>query len=90
MRAIFMAMVLAFGAAQAEEGWRVDGDLVMTGDSQAKVLRIAGEPDMKNRIESEEGGTVGNRWYYTVEGTNEKTVIITFRGGRVMDITMER
>lgn len=90
MRAILMAILLAGGAAQAEEGWRVDGSLVMIGDSQAKVLRVAGQPDMKNRIESEKGGTVGNRWYYTVEGYNEKTVIITFRGGRIVDITMER
>lgn len=90
MRAILMALLLAAGAAQAEEGWRVGGQLVLVGDSQAKVLRVAGKPDMRNRIESEEGGTVGNRWYYAVEGYNEKTVIITFRGGRVVDITMER
>lgn len=85
-----MAMLLAAGAAHAEEGWRVDGNLVLTGDSKAKVLRVAGWPDMRSRIESEEGGTVGNRWYYTVEGINEKTVIITFRGGRVVSIEMER
>ncbi len=90
MRGILAAMLLAIGAAQAEEGWRVEGKLVMIGDSQAKVLRVAGQPDMKNRIESEEGGTVGNRWYYVVEGYNEKTVIITFRGGRIVDISMER
>lgn len=90
MRAIFMAMLLTAGAAVAEEGWRVDGKLVMIGDSQAKVLRVAGTPDLRRRIESEEGGTVGNRWYYVVEGYNEKTVIITFRGGRIVDITMER
>lgn len=85
-----MALLLAAGAVQAEEGWRVDGQLVLIGDSMPKVLRVAGQPDMRSRIESEEGGTVGNRWYYTVEGYNEKTVIITFRGGRVADITMER
>lgn len=85
-----MALLLAAGAARAEEGWRVDGELIMTGDSKAKVLRIAGQPDLQSRIESEEGGTVGNRWYYTVEGLNEKTVIVTFRGGRVVSIEMER
>lgn len=90
MRAFFMALLLAAGAAQAEQGWRVDGQLILIGDSQSKVLRLAGKPDMQNRIESERGGTVGNRWYYVVEGYNEKTVIITFRGGRVVDITMER
>lgn len=90
MRAILMALLLAGGAAQAEEGWRVDGRLVMIGDSQAKVLRVAGTPNLRSRIESEEGGTVGNRWYYVIEGYNEKTVIITFRGGRIADITMER
>jgi hypothetical protein len=90
MRAVFMVLLLAVGAAHAAEGWRVDGRLVRIGDSQAEVLNVAGKPDMRNRIESREGGTVGNRWYYVIDGYNSKTVIITFRGGRVVDITMER
>lgn len=85
-----MALLLAAGAANAAEGWRVDGRLVRIGDSKAEVLRVAGQPDMRNRIESREGGTVGNRWYYVVEGYNAKTVIITFRGGRISEIEIDR
>lgn len=90
MRSLILALLLVSAAAQAEEGWRVGGRLVIIGDSPAEVLRVAGQPDMKNRIESEEGGTVGNRWYYVIEGHNAKTVIIEFRGGKVVEIRMER
>lgn len=90
MRSIFMALLLAAGVAHAAEGWRVDGRLIRIGDSQAKVLQVAGKPDMRNRIESREGGTIGNRWYYVIDGYNSKTVIITFRGGRISEIEMDR
>lgn len=73
-----------------DRGWRVQGELILPGDSMAKVVRVAGAPDLRNRIESEHGGTVGNRWYYMFEGYDARTVIITFHGGRVADIRTER
>lgn len=86
-----IAAALFVGAVSvADAGWRVGNKLIREGDTMAKVLRVAGQPDMKNRIESREGGTVGNRWYYVIEGYNAKTVIITFQGGRVVDIRRER
>lgn len=85
-----MALLLVIGASHAAEGWRVDGKLIRVGDSKPEVLRVAGKPDMRNRIESREGGTIGNRWYYVIDGYDSKTVIITFRGGRVSEIEMDR
>lgn len=88
---LFPALLLVpVATAWADRGWRVQGELILPGDSMAKVMRVAGAPDLRNRIESEHGGTVGNRWYYMFEGYDARTVIITFRGGRVADIRTER
>lgn len=86
----FAALLAASGGIHATETWRVGNRIVAEGDSMPKVLRVAGRPDMKSRIESQFGGTVGNRWYYVREGYNAKTVIITFRAGRVVDIRIEK
>lgn len=87
---LLIVLLVWTATAVAAEGWRVDRQLIQTGDSMSKVLRVAGQPDMKNRIESEFGGTVGNRWYYVREGYNAKTVVITFQGGRIVDIEHRR
>jgi len=89
LRAALLTMALV-STAVADEGWRVGNKLVLVGDSMAKVLQVAGQPDIRNRIESEQGGTVGNRWYYVQNGYDAKTIIITFQGGRVVSIETEK
>lgn len=86
----FAILLTASNGAYGTETWRVGNRIVAEGDSMPKVLDVAGRPDMKSRIESRFGGTVGNRWYYVREGYNAKTVIITFRAGRVIEIRMEK
>lgn len=89
LRAFSLCLVLIWTALAADSGWRVDGRLILPGDSPARVLRLAGTPDYRERLESPEGGTLGNRWYYSFEGYNARTVILTFRGSRLVDIRTE-
>jgi len=88
-QAVLLIFVLFCTAAGADSGWRVDGRLILPGDSPARVLRIAGAPDLRERLETPRGGAAGHRWYYSFEGYNARTVILTFQGSRLVDIRTE-
>lgn len=90
MKIMALALLMVPGLVSATESWRVGNRIIVVGDAMPHVLQVAGQPTLKSRIESREGGTVGNRWYYVREGYNAKTVTVTFRGGRVTDIAMEK
>lgn len=76
--------------AHADQGWRVGGELITPGDSKARVLRIAGPPDLREVLYAREGGVVGNRWYYRTDTHGRLTRILTFRAGRLQHIRTER
>ena len=59
---------------------RVGNDLIRKGDTKLEVLEAMGEPKLKERITTPQGGTWGWRYYYRVNG---EQVILHFRRGKV-------
>ena len=85
LAALLLAACLA-GPAHADMV-RIGNEVLKTGDSKMELLRVAGEPDEREELETLYGGRSGERWYYTIE-TNypDKIVTFTIRGGRIVKI----
>lgn len=80
---ILIAALLLAGSALAADTYRVGSRVITVGDSAAKVSQAVGAPALKEPIETKEGGYVGERWQYAIDG---KTVTFEIRGGKVASI----
>ena len=79
-------LVLALGPATAL-GLRVGTQLVKEGDTKLEVKEVLGAPDLRERVESPKGGTIGWRYHYRLRhGATWKEVILHFRRGKVIRI----
>jgi hypothetical protein len=76
-------LLLAFGVA-ASDSVRFGSHVVTVGDSEGKVLQVAGEPDRRVALETKFGGAAGYRLDYE---RGRKTVQIYIEGGRVTAIS---
>jgi hypothetical protein len=66
---------------------RIGNQVLKTGDSKMELLRVAGEPDERDDLETLFGGRSGERWYYTLEHNRPvKVVTFTIRDGRIVKI----
>lgn len=82
---LLLAMGLG-GPAQADMV-RIGNQVLKTGDSKMELLRVAGEPDEREELETVFGGRSGERWYYTLEANYpDKIVTFTIQGGRIVKI----
>lgn len=70
--------------AFASETWRVNSQVVSTGDSEGRLRQIAGKPDRETPIETSRGGLRGYRLEYFQQG---KSVQVEIVDGRVATIT---
>ncbi|MCQ4164611.1 DUF2845 domain-containing protein [Tahibacter harae] len=80
---ILAAGLLMAGTALAADTYRVGSRVITVGDSAAKVSQAVGEPAVKVPIESKQGGYLGERWQYALDG---KTVTFEIRAGKVASI----
>ncbi len=84
---ILAAGLLAAGLASAADTYRSGSRVITVGDSAAKLTQIVGTPTLKEPIETRQGGQVGERWQYAVDG---KTVTFEIRDGKVHSIDERR
>jgi hypothetical protein len=84
---ILAAGLLAAGLVHAADTYRSGSRVVTVGDSAAKLTQVVGTPTVKEPIESKQGGHVGERWQYAVDG---KTVTFEIRDGKVYSIDERR
>lgn len=94
MRALVIAAVLVLFSAQALasascniRSERFGSALVRVGDSERRVIEVAGPPDLERRLETREGGGAGYRADYFA-GRN--TIQIYIQGGVVTRICRVR
>jgi hypothetical protein len=84
---ILAAGLLAAGLVSAADTYRSGTRVITVGDSAAKLTQIVGTPTLKEPIESQEGGHIGERWQYAIDG---KTVTFEIRNGKVSSIDERR
>jgi hypothetical protein len=86
MKRVIFGLLVAVAAtsAMASETWRVNSQVVSTGDSEARVRQVAGKPDRETPIETSRGGLRGYRLEYFQQG---KSVQVEIVDGRVTNIT---
>lgn len=84
---ILAAGLLAAGLAGAADTYRSGSRVITVGDSAAKLTQVVGTPTLKEPIESRQGGRVGERWQYAIDG---KTVTFEIRDGKVTSIDERR
>lgn len=85
MRRLLLALagiMLAF-AVQASDSVRFGSSVVTVGDSESTVLRAAGTPERRVKVETKYGGAAGYRLDYQV---GRRTVQIYIEDGRVAAI----
>jgi hypothetical protein len=70
--------------AVASDTWRVNSQVVGTGDSEGRLRQVAGKPDRETPIETSRGGLKGYRLEYFQQG---KSVQVEIVNGRVTSIT---
>lgn len=70
--------------AIASDTWRVNSQVVSTGDSEGRLRQVAGKPDRETPIETSRGGLKGYRLEYFQQG---KSVQVEIVDGRVTSIT---
>ena len=87
VRGLFVAGLLAAGVAVAADTYRSGSRVITVGDSAAKLGQIIGSPSFKEPIETKEGGRVGERWQYAIDG---KTVTFEIRNGSITGIDERR
>jgi hypothetical protein len=88
LRALILAVaLLAAGAVSASDTFRSGSRVITVGDTAAKLSQIVGTPTLKEPIESKEGGHLGERWQYAIDG---KTVTFEIRSGKVASIDERR
>lgn len=81
--ALAFASLLSVGVAAADT-YRFGSQVVSVGDSEGKLMQVAGKPDIKTPIESRAGGLSGYRLEYVQKG---KSVQIEIVNGRITSIT---
>jgi hypothetical protein len=86
MKRVIIALLLAALAlpAMASETWRVNSQVVSTGDSEGRLRSIAGKPDRETPIETSKGGLRGYRLEYF---QGKKSVQVEIIDGKVSSIT---
>ncbi|HSX61975.1 MAG TPA: DUF2845 domain-containing protein [Tahibacter sp.] len=88
MRCLILAAgLLAAGASLAADTYRSGTRVISVGDSATKLNQIIGAPSFKEPIESRQGGYVGERWQYALDG---KTVTFEIRNGNISAIDEQR
>lgn len=82
------ALALVLALALATPAWAQSvafgNKLVNVGDSVGRVYQVAGKPGRVVQLENKFGAGVGERFEYYL---GSKTVLITIRGGKVVDVT---
>lgn len=78
-----LAGLLFAGVVMATDSVRFGSRVVTVGDSESKVLQVAGEPARRVTLENKYGATTGYRLDYA---NGRSTVQIYIRDGRVVDI----
>jgi hypothetical protein len=86
MKRVIVGLFLAALAipAIASDTWRVNSQVVSTGDSEGRLRQVAGKPDRETPIETSKGGLQGYRLEYFQGG---KSVQVEIVNGRVVSIT---
>lgn len=86
MKRMIVGLLLAVIAipAVASDTWRVNSQVVSTGDSEGRLRQVAGKPDRETPIETSRGGLKGYRLEYFQQG---KSVQVEIVDGRVTSIT---
>ncbi|MGF6492972.1 hypothetical protein ABIE56_001129 [Luteibacter sp. 621] len=86
MKRVIVGLFLAALAvpAIASDTWRVNSQVVSTGDSEGRLRQVAGKPDRETPIETSRGGLQGYRLEYFQGG---KSVQVEVVGGKVVSIT---
>lgn len=75
-------LMLAF-AVQASDTVRFGSQVITVGDSETKVIRVAGKPDQRVKLETKYGGAQGYRLDYE---DGNKTIQIYIANGQVVAI----
>jgi hypothetical protein len=86
MAAAWAALVVS-GASQAGDTARCGYRVVTVGDSARTVREACGAPDRIVRLESAQGGAVGQRWEYD---RDTHTLAVSLAGGVVYAIDEQR
>jgi hypothetical protein len=85
MRRFLVVALLSLSlAAHAASTYRVGSEVLSVGDSAGRAMQLMGSPDIKEPVESDQGGYKGERWQYAKD--NGGTVIITIINGNVSQI----
>ncbi|QWT18363.1 hypothetical protein KPL74_11460 [Bacillus sp. NP157] len=86
MKRVIVGLLLAAVAipAIASDTWRVNSQVVSTGDSEGRLRQVAGKPDRETPVETSRGGLRGYRLEYFKDG---KSVQVEVIDGRVTSIT---
>ena len=90
-RAFTAALLLGLTVPALADSIRIGNRLIQPGDSEAHVLRVAGEPDRIVVLETASGGATGGRWtWYEVEDPyHDRSLVIRMRRGKVSTIQSE-
>lgn len=88
MRLAVLLLTFLCAVPALAQSVRIGERLIQTGDSEARVVRVAGAPDRIVTLEAAEGGAVGERWsWYDIgDAYNARSLSIRMRGGQVADI----
>lgn len=84
---ILAAGLLAAGLATAADTYRSGSRVITVGDAAARLMQVVGTPTLKEPIENTQGGRIGERWQYALDG---KTVTFEIRDGKVFSIDERR
>lgn len=79
---VFVGLALAFSAV-ASDSVRFNSQVITVGESESRVLSVAGDPVRRVPLENRFGAAVGQRLDYEV---GRKTVQITISRGVVISI----
>ncbi|MEO5811540.1 MAG: DUF2845 domain-containing protein [Rhodanobacter sp.] len=80
---VLLAGLLMSLSAMASDSVRFGSQVITVGDSEGKVMRVAGEPERRVQLETKYGGAVGYRLDYD---QGRKTVQIIIASGQVVSI----
>jgi len=82
--ALAVVLTLALAAPAWGQSVAFGNKLINVGDSVGRVYQVAGKPGRVVQLENKFGAGVGERFEYY---TGNKTVLITIRGGKVVDVS---